>query len=150
MARVVEETERAIHYWDRFRKRRLPELITVDDAITHSACLTAMDLQAGAILAPTHTGHTARMIARFRPQCPVAALTQREHVRRRLSVCWGIVPLLSREATSTDQLFQQSAQTAVEHGLAKGGKVVVITAGVPLGRTGSTNLVKAHTIPLEQ
>ena len=146
MARVVEETERAIHYWDRFRKRRLPELITVDDAITHSACLTAMDLGAGVILAPTHTGHTARMIARFRPQCPVAALTGREHVRRRLAVCWGIVPLMTGEAEATDQLFRQSAQIAVERGLAKRGEAVVITAGVPLGRTGSTNLVKAHTI----
>ena len=150
MARVVEETERAIRYWERFRKRRLPELITVDDAITHSACLTAMDLGAGAILAPTYTGHTARMIARFRPQCPVAALTQWEHVRRRLSICWGIVPLLAGEAKTTDQLFQQSAQTAVEQGLAQRGEVVVITAGVPLGRAGSTNLVKAHTIRPEQ
>ena len=149
MVRVVEETERAIRYWDRFRKRRLPDLITVDDAITHSACLTAMDLGAGVILAPTHTGHTARMIARFRPQCPVAALTQREHVCRRMSVCWGIVPLLSKEADHTDQLFCQSARIAVERGLAKRGEVVVITAGVPLGRTGSTNLVKAHTIEMQ-
>ena len=146
MARVVEETERAIHYWERFRKRRLPELITVDDAITHSACLTAMDLQAKAILAPTHTGHTARMIARFRPQCPVVALTGLERVRRRLSICWGVVPLLMEQMQDTDRLFEQSACAAVEQKLATGGEVVVITAGIPLGRTGSTNLVKAHTI----
>ena len=146
MVRIVEETERTIHYWDRFRKRRLPELITVDDAISHSACLTAMDLGAGVILAPTHTGHTARMIARFRPQCPVAALTQREHVCRRLSVCWGIVPLFGGAAGTTDQLFRTSAQIALEQGLAKRGEVVVITAGVPLGQAGSTNLVKAHTV----
>ena len=146
MVRIVEETERTIRYWERFRKRRLPNLITVDDAISHSACLTAVDLGAGAILAPTHTGHTARMIARFRPQCPVAALTQREHVCRRLSVCWGIVPLLSGEAGATDQLFRASAQIALEQGLAKRGEVVVITAGVPLGQAGSTNLVKAHTV----
>jgi len=146
MARVVVETERAIRYWDRFRKRRLPELITVDDAITHSACLTAMDLQAKAILAPTHTGHTARMIARFRPQCPVVALTGWERVRRRLSICWGVVPLLMEQVQDTDRLFEQSACAAVEQKLATRGEVVVITAGIPLGRTGSTNLVKAHTI----
>ncbi len=149
MARVVSQTEQAIHYWNRFRKRPLPELSTIDDAITHSACLTAMDLQAKAILAPTHTGHTARMIARFRPQCPVAALTRREQVRRRLSICWGIVPVLTQEAPSTDRLFEQSAQVAMDQKLADRGEVVVITAGVPLGRTGSTNLIKAHTIQRE-
>ncbi len=146
MVRVVTETEGAIHYWKRFQKRQLPPMSCLDDAITHASCLTAMDLQAKAILAPTHTGHTARMIARFRPECPVAALTQREEVYRRLAICWGIVPLMSGQGTSTDQLFTQAARVAVEQGLADRGEVVVITAGVPLGRTGSTNLVKAHII----
>ena len=144
MVRVVEETEQDIHYWKRFQKQQFTDLHSIDDAITHSCCLTAMDLRASAILAPTHTGHTARMIARFRPACPVVALTQREQVCRRLSVCWGVVPLSAGPARSTDQIFEQSARTALEHGLVNRGEVVVITAGVPLGRAGSTNLVKAH------
>ena len=146
MVRVVEETEQDIHYWKRFQKQPLTALRSSDDAITHSCCLTAMDLQAKAILAPTHTGHTARMIARFRPACPVVALTRREQVCRRLSVCWGVVPLLTGPSRSTDQIFEQAARTALEQGLVSRGEVVVITAGVPLGRTGSTNLVKAHRI----
>jgi len=146
MARVVSETESAIHYWKRFRKGQFPPMASIDDAITHSACLTAMDLQAKAILAPTHTGHTARMIARFRPECPVVALTRREEVCRCLAICWGIVPLRTVEARSTDHIFEQAARTALEQRLADRGEVVVITAGVPLGRTGSTNLVKAHII----
>lgn len=146
MVRVVTETEGAIHYWKRFQKRQLPPMSCLDDAITHASCLTAMDLQAKAILTPTHTGHTARMLARFRPECPVAALCPSEPVRRRLAICWGVVPLLSGQGASTDQLFAQAARTAAEQGLANGGDVVVITAGVPLGRTGSTNLVKAHII----
>ncbi len=146
MARVVAETETAIHYWNRFRKRQFPSMSSIDDAITHSACLTAMDLQAKAIVTPTHTGHTARMVARFRPGCPVAALCPTEEVRRRLAICWAIVPVLSGEARSTDHIFEQSVGTAVEQGLADRGEVVVITAGVPLGRTGSTNLVKAHIV----
>lgn len=146
MARVAEETETAIHYWNRFRKGQFPAMSSIDDAITHSACLTAMDLQAKAIVTPTHTGHTARMVARFRPECPVAALCPTEEVRRRLAICWGIVPVLVGEAQSTDHIFEQSVRTAVEQGLADRGEVVVITAGVPLGRTGSTNLVKAHII----
>ena len=146
MARVAAETENAIHYWKRFRKRQFPAMSSLDDAITHSACLTAMDLQAKAIVTPTHTGHTARMVARFRPECPVAALCPNEGVRRRLAICWGIVPVLTGEARSTDHIFEQSARTAVKQGLAGRGEVVVITAGVPLGRTGATNLVKAHII----
>jgi len=146
MARVAVETENAIHYWRRFRKGQFADMDSIDDAITHSACLTAMDLQAKAIVTPTHTGHTARMVARFRPECPVVGLCPNERVRRRLAICWGIVPVLSGEARSTDQILEQSARTAVEKELADRGDVVVITAGVPLGRTGSTNLVKAHII----
>ena len=146
MAKVTIATENAIHYWKRFQKGQFPTMTSIDDAITHSACLTAMDLQAKVIVTPTHTGHTARMVARFRPECPVAALCPNERVRRRLAICWGIVPVLSGEARSTDHIFEQSARTAVEKELADRGDVVVITAGVPLGRTGSTNLVKAHTI----
>lgn len=146
MAQVVMETEQNIHYWKRFQKGQFATLSSVDDAITHSACLTAMDLRAKAILTPTHTGHTARMIARFRPQCPVVALTQRKEVCRRLALCWGIIPLLADEVQSTDRIFDCAARAAVEQGLANRGEVVVITAGVPLGKAGSTNLVKAHMI----
>ena len=118
----------------------------INDAINHTCCLTAMDLDAKAILAATNSGRTARMICRFRPACPVAALTMQEKVRRQLAISWGVYPFLTGEVNSTDRIFSLSVECAVKEGLVKNGDTVVITAGVPLGRSGSTNLIKAQVI----
>ena len=145
MASIVTEAEGSIDYWKRFLERNL-SASNINDAITHAACLSAKDLNAKAIVTATASGHTARMICRFRPACPVAALTMRENVRRQLALCWGIVPYLTGEVTSTDRIFSLSAETALKEGLVQDGDTIVITAGVPLGRTVSTNLIKAHII----
>ena len=145
MASIVTEAEGSIDYWKRFLERNL-STSNINDAITHAACLSAKDLNAKAIVTATASGHTARMICRFRPACPVAALTMREKVRRQLALCWGIVPYLTGEVTSTDRIFSLSAETALKEGLVQDGDTIVITAGVPLGRTVSTNLIKAHII----
>ena len=118
----------------------------INDAITHTCCLTARDLNATAILAASSSGRTARMICRFRPACPVAALTMQEKTRRQLAICWGVTPFLTGEVNSTDRIFSLSAEVAVKEGLVRPGDTVVITAGVPLGKSGSTNLIKAQVI----
>ena len=146
MADIVTEAEQSIDYWRQFRKQRITPASNINDAITHTCCLTAMDLNARAILAATSSGHTARMICRFRPACPVIALTMHETVRRQLSICWGIIPLLTGEVDSTDRIFSLSAQAVQKEGLVQDGDTVVITAGVPLGRSGSTNLIKGQVI----
>jgi pyruvate kinase len=146
MCNVVEEAESAINFWRQFQKQRVLPASNIDDAITHTCCLTAMDLNAAAIVAATNSGRTARNIARFRPACPVAALTMHEKVRRQLSLCWGVIPFLTGEVTSTDRIFSLSAEVAFKEGLVKNGDTVVITAGVPLGKSGHTNLLKAHII----
>ena len=146
MGEIVEEAENSIHYWRQFQKQRVVPASNINDAITHTCCLTAMDLDAKAILAATSSGRTARMICRFRPACPVAALTMNEKVRRQLSISWGVVPFLTGEVTSTDRIFSLSAEVALKEGLVKNGDTVVITAGVPLGRSGSTNLIKAQIV----
>ena len=99
-----------------------------------------------AILAATNSGRTARMICRFRPACPVAALTMHEKVRRQLAICWGVIPFLTGEVTSTDRIFSLSAEVALKERLVQNGDTVVITAGVPLGKSGSTNLIKAAIV----
>ena len=86
------------------------------------------------------------MICRFRPACPVAALTMQEKIRRQLAICWGVIPFLTGEVNSTDRIFSLSSEVAVKEGLVQPGDTVVITAGVPLGRSGSTNLIKAQVI----
>ena len=146
MVGIVEEAEQSINYWRQFQKHRVTPEPNINDAITHTCCLTAMDLDAKAILAATNSGRTARMICRFRPACPVAALTMQEKVRRQLAISWGVYPFLTGEVNSTDRIFSLSVECAVKEGLVKNGDTVVITAGVPLGRSGSTNLIKAQVI----
>ena len=149
MVTIVTEAEQSIDYWRQFQKQRIIPASNINDAITHTCCLTAMDLNAKAILAATSSGRTARMICRFRPACPVAALTMHEKVRRQLAICWGVIPLLTGEVNSTDRIFSLSAEVARKEGLVKNGDTVVITAGVPLGKSGSTNLIKAQVIDEE-
>ena len=146
MVNIVEEAEQSIHYWRQFEKRRVIPASNINDAITHTCCLTAKDLEAKAILAATNSGRTARMICRFRPACPVAALTMHEKVRRQLAICWGVIPFLTGEVTSTDRIFSLSAEVALKERLVQNGDTVVITAGVPLGKSGSTNLIKAAIV----
>ena len=146
MVGIVEEAEQSINYWRQFQKHRITPEPNINDAITHTCCLTAMDLNATAILAATNSGRTARMICRFRPACPVAALTMQEKVRRQLAISWGVYPFLTGEVNSTDRIFSLSVECALKEGLVKNGDTVVITAGVPLGRSGSTNLIKAQIV----
>jgi len=151
MARTVEAAEGAIDYWGRFRERNPfsgegEGANAINDAITHSCCLTAMDLRADAILACTKSGYTAKVISRFRPACPIIALCQTEAVRRQMAVSWGVRAFLSGDVDSTDRMFSLAVETARKEGVVKAGDTVVITAGVPLGRSGTTNLVKAQVV----
>ena len=146
MAAIADAAERDIDYWQRFQNKPTDHTTSITDAISHTSCLTAMDLGAAAIIAPTQSGYTARMISRFRPGCPVVALTTEERVRRQLAISWGVIPCLSGMVDSTDRLFSLCADCARKEGLVKPGDTVVITAGVPIGKTGSTNLIKAQVI----
>ena len=147
MVDTVMAAEEAIDYWGRFRERSLlPAISTISDAITHTCCLTAMDLNATCILAPTRSGYTAKVISRFRPACPIVALCQSESTRRQLAVSWGVHPFLSGEVDSTDRMFSLAVDVARKEGAIKPGDTVVITAGVPLGQSGTTNLIKAQIV----
>lgn len=151
MASIVVNAESAINYWNRFRSRSHNLVSQVEgnpigDAITHTCCLTAMDLDAKAIVTATASGKTARLITRFRPACGVVAITMQEKTRRQMGLLWGVVPCLTGEVNSTDRIFSLCAETAKKEGLVKGGDTIIITAGIPLGGTGDTNLLKAHVI----
>ncbi len=146
MAEIVVAAEHDIDYWKRFRNATYDHTSTITDAISHTSCLTAMDLSAAAILAATRSGYTARMISRFRPGCVIAALTTEERVRRQLSISWGVAPYLVGNVDSTDRLFSLSVDAARKEGLVEPGDTVVITAGVPIGCSGSTNLIKAQKV----
>ena len=146
MVDIALAAEGAIDYWKRFRNTPFDHTTSITDAISHTSCLTAMDLEASAIITPTQSGYTARMISRFRPGCVVAALTTEERVRRQLAISWGVMPYLTGNVDSTDRLFSLCVDSARKEGVVEPGDTVVITAGVPIGKSGSTNLIKAQVV----
>ena len=146
MAQIAIAAENDIDYWKRFGKNTMDHTTTITDAISHASCQTAADLEASAILAATQSGYTARMISRYRPGCTVVALTPEERVRRQLNIAWGVAPALTDEVSSTDELFSMCVENAKQGDLVHIGDTVVITAGVPIGKSGSTNLIKAQVV----
>lgn len=146
MAKIAEKAESARDYWKGFSARQYDMATSVTNAISHATCTTALDLKASAIITVTQTGHTARMISRFRPACPIIATTVSPRVHRQLALSWGVVPYLVKEASTTDEMFDMGVDKALESGLVKNGDLVVITAGVPIGVSGTTNILKVHIV----
>ncbi|MDQ0255046.1 pyruvate kinase [Evansella vedderi] len=146
MRNIAMKTETALKYEDILRKRRLESEQTITDAISQSVSHTALNLGASAILSATESGYTARMISKYRPKSPIIAVANNERVCRSLALCWGVFPQVGKEAYSTDELLQMSVEGALETGLVKYGDLVIITAGVPVGEKGTTNLMKVHVI----
>ena len=146
MAKIAERTENDINYIDRFKKRDVFETPNVTSAISHATCTTAYDLGAVAIITVTKTGRTARMISKYRPEHPIISGTTDETVLRQMNLSWGVVPILVEEKETTDELFDHVVETARRRGLVHDGDLVVITAGLPLGVSGTTNLLKVQLV----
>lgn len=146
MAKIAERTENDIDYIGRFRKRHVTEQPDVTSAISHATCTTAHDLGAVAIITVSKTGQTARMISKYRPACPIISGTTSEKVLRQMNLSWGVIPILVEEKTNTDELFEHVVNVAEEHNLVKNGDLAVITAGIPLGVSGTTNMLKVHLV----
>lgn len=147
MAVIAERTERDIDYRKRFLKRDPEERQNITSAISHATCTTSLDLNASAILTISKSGRTARMISKYRPSCPIIGGTADETVMRQMNLSWGVIPLLiQQEQKNTDELFNHIVQAAYDKNLVTDGDLVVITAGIPLGVSGTTNLIKAHFV----
>lgn len=145
MASIAVRTERELDYGkslQSFSGRK----ITVATAISHSSCTTAFELQAAAIITPTHSGSTARMISKFRPKAPIIAATSDERVKRKLCLSFGVYPVSVPHSDITDEIIELSVNAAVSAELVKSGDLVVITAGIPSGVAGTTNLIKVHIV----
>lgn len=146
MARIAEKTESALQYRELFDKQSRAQQTTVTESISQAVAGTALDLQAKAIITPTETGYTARMVSKYRPKAPIIAYTRSEKTMRRLSLVWGVVPLQGNEATTTDEMFEFAINGAMNKDLVRLGDLVIITAGVPVGQSGTTNLIKVHHV----
>lgn len=119
---------------------------TVANAVSYSCCQMARDLNANAIITPSNSGTTARMVARFRPDCPIIAPTPSEHAYHQLGLSYGVMPAHMGVSGDTDELINTAVEAAQQTGLIKTGDVVIISAGVPTGVSGTTNLIKAHIV----
>ena len=115
-------------------------------AISHAACTTAHDLGASAIITVSKSGMTSRMLSKYRPSCPIISGTPSEKVWRQTNMSWGIVPIMIEEKDNTDELINHVITIAQQQELLQNGDLVVLTAGVPLGISGTTNLMKVHLV----
>ncbi|MGP4108328.1 pyruvate kinase [Virgibacillus sp. L01] len=120
--------------------------MTITDAISQSVTHTAMNLSVGAIITPTESGHTARMISKYRPKSPIVAVTFSELVNRQLALVWGVYSIMGQKARSTDEMLDIAVDRGLSTNLFERGSRVLITAGVPVGESGTTNLMKVHVI----
>lgn len=142
MSRIAEKAESALEYREIFIKQSNAQQTTVTEAISQAVANSALELNAKAIITSTETGYTARMVSKYRPKAPIIAVTTVDQTCRRLALNWGVTPVKGQVATSTDEMFDNAMKGGLDSGLVKEGDLVVITAGIPLGRSGSTNLVK--------
>uniref|UniRef100_A0A7C3RS27 Pyruvate kinase n=1 Tax=Dictyoglomus thermophilum TaxID=14 RepID=A0A7C3RS27_DICTH len=144
MDKIAKKVEESFPYDDFLKETDCNTTIT--KAITFSTCQIAKEIKASAIVTATHSGFTARQISKYRPNAPIFAITHFSEVRRRLNLSWGVIPLLTEIFYTTDEMFEKSTKLLLQKEYVKRGDTVVITAGIPMGISGMTNLIKVHVI----
>ena len=145
MAQIAKRTEETIDY-NKALRNKMSLASNVTDAISYATCTTAMDLKAKAILSSTSSGHTARMVSKFRPDCPIVATTSDDRVMRQLSLTWGVLPIKREKSTTTDQIISNSIEATKAADYVNSEDLVVVTAGVASGISGTTNLIKVEIV----
>lgn len=146
MSSIALKTETALDHHLILKNRSKSVDMTITDGISQSVTHTAKNLNVGAIITPTESGHTARMIAKYRPKAPIIAVTFSDTVNRQLSLVWGVHAVQGSKATSTDEMLDIAIERGLSTQLFHRGSKVIITAGVPVGESGTTNLMKVHVI----
>ena len=146
MARIAECAEKDIDYRSRMQRNAHGREGDITTAIAYATCTAAMDLNAAAIITVTMSGFTAEAISRFKPKCPIIGCTVREDVYRQMNLLWGVTPLILKQEDNAEELFGNAVLEAKKAGYVKAGDIVVITAGVPLGIAGTTNMLHVVTV----
>lgn len=146
MSRIAQATESQLDYQAILNKRKELHVLNVANAISVATCTAALELNASAIITATQSGYTARMVSKYRPSCPIIAVTPSVSVARKLSLNFGVFPILTNQVESTDELIDASVDISVKSGYVKSGDLVVIAAGIPVSLSGTTNMLKVHVI----
>ncbi len=146
MAKIAEKTESNISYKKRFRAEQKIKNTSITDAVSHAACTMAIDLGAAAIVSVTTTGHTARMLSKFRPSCPIIAVIVDEKSYHQAAMTWGVVPVKNDMQETMDDMFDSGVRKAITTRLLKKDDMIVLTGGLPVGISGTTNVVKVQVL----
>ncbi|MCD6472528.1 pyruvate kinase [Candidatus Aerophobetes bacterium] len=146
MDKIATKTEEALNYEKILKERALSVKPTTPDAISHATCQVAQDLGARAIITFTFSGSTALRVARYRPKVPIIAASPNRKTIKRLALSWGVYPIQSPDLNNTDEIISRSKKIALKTGIVQQGDKIVITAGVPFGIPGTTNLLKVETV----
>ncbi|MFE8696988.1 pyruvate kinase [Cytobacillus sp. FJAT-53684] len=146
MHNIASRAESALAHKEILSMRSKDNEHNMTDAIGQSVAHTALNLDVHAIITPTESGHTARMISKYRPKAPIIAVTSNDYVSRRLALAWGVYPRIGKIAKTTDDMLDTAVEESLNSGMVSSGDLVVITAGVPVGEAGTTNLMKIHVI----
>lgn len=146
MDRIARRSEQVLDFRELFENRSKDSDTTITDAISQSVANSALNLDVSAIVTATESGNTARMIAKYRPEASIVAVTHSEEVCRRLTLVWGVIPQMGKVASSTDEMLEIAIEGSLQSGVVHHGDLVVISAGVPVGESGTTNLMKVHVV----
>ena len=146
MARIAIMIENSLDYEELLKTKNVRFDNSITDSISFATCRTCLDLKASAIISATSSGYTAAAVSKYRPKAPIIAATENEYVMRRMSLYWGVYPIKISKMNSTDEIIDKSVERALELDYIENGDLIVITAGVPVGISGSTNLLKVHIV----
>lgn len=146
MARIAVRTENSLRHSDILAGKGIQLQRTTTDAISHATAQIAHELGAAAIVTSTQSGYTARMVSKYRPQSTIVAVTPNEKTVRRMLLLWGVYPVLGPSFNNTDEMVHSAIATSLQAGVVKDGDLVVVTAGVPAGISGTTNMIRVHIV----
>lgn len=146
MNRIAEFTENSLDYRTIVQTRSREKETTMTEALSQAVSHTAINLGVKAVLAPTASGATAKLIAKYRPGVPIIAITDNQTTAQQLTLVWGVAPIVTHKVKTTDEILELAVDEALKHGYVNHGDAVIITAGVPVGESGTTNLMKIHVI----
>ena len=146
MDRIAKTTENAVDYRSIVTKLSKAREVNLTDAMGQAVAHTAINLRVKAVIAPTESGYTAKMISKFRPGVPIIAVTSSIIPSRKLTLVWGVYPIVGKKAYSTDEILEVAVEESILHQYVTHGDLVIITAGLPVGQAGTTNLMKVHVI----
>ncbi|MCS7458869.1 pyruvate kinase [Paenibacillus doosanensis] len=146
MAAIATNIEATLPYSEMLSQKAALRKTNITEVISQAAVGSSLDLEAQAIITPTETGFSARMVSKYRPKSPIIAVTANDWVLRRLTLCWGVTPVPGPKAESTDAMFESAIGSGVKSGIIKQGDLIVVSAGVPVGQSGSTNLIKIQNV----